>query len=67
MLDQIIVSGAVLDRNTRHVLNPTIFKAKWMIFNHDRYGEVPNRTYGGPNYYGGTSDHFPIYIDLKLK
>jgi hypothetical protein len=24
----------------------------------------PNRTYGGPNYYGGVSDHFPVYLLL---
>ncbi|MCA1746633.1 MAG: hypothetical protein LC655_02980 [Bacteroidales bacterium] len=23
---------------------------------------MPNRTYGGDNYYGGISDHFPVYV-----
>jgi len=58
MLDQIIVSKAV------NIGNPTIYRKGEMIFDHPRYGAMPNRTYGGPNYYGGFSDHFPIYVDL---
>ncbi|MGB1018083.1 MAG: endonuclease/exonuclease/phosphatase family protein [Chitinophagales bacterium] len=29
-------------------------------------GKKPNRTYGGDKYYGGFSDHLPIYINLEL-
>jgi len=60
MLDQIIVSKNI------ELANPTIYRKGEMIFDHPRYGEMPNRTYGGPNYYGGYSDHFPIFVDLKL-
>ncbi len=61
MLDQIIVSKNV------EITNPTIYRKGEMIFDHPRYGEMPNRTYGGSNYYGGFSDHFPIYVDLLLQ
>lgn len=64
MLDQIIVSTPLMDGKGWEVQNPTVFKASWMIYKSDRNGNVPNRTYGGPNYYGGISDHFPVYVDL---
>lgn len=68
MLDQIIVSDDLASEgDTWTVQQPTIYKADWMIFKHNRYGELPNRTYGGPNYYGGISDHFPVYVDLVMK
>lgn len=66
MLDQIIVSTNLANpENPLHVKNPEILKRNWMIFKHDKYGEVPNRTYGGPNYYGGISDHFPVMVTLS--
>lgn len=65
MLDQIIVSGNLLDDDGLKISQPTVFRQDWMTFKHDRFGETPNRTYGGPNYYGGISDHFPVYVDLS--
>lgn len=66
MLDQIIVSTSLANpSHSLHVQNPEIVKRDWMIYKHDKYGETPNRTYGGPNYYGGISDHFPVFIELK--
>ncbi len=68
MLDQIIVSGNLVDNeHALTVEQPTIYRAEWMVFKHNRYGELPNRTYGGPNYYGGISDHFPVYVDISIK
>ncbi|MEM8523107.1 MAG: hypothetical protein AAGG68_00625 [Bacteroidota bacterium] len=67
MLDQIIVSSTLMQDGNLSVSNPTIFKQDWMIYKGKRYGDAPNRTFGGPNYYGGTSDHFPVYVDLILK
>lgn len=68
MLDQIIVSSALANTTSRiHIANPTIFRPDNLIFKHPKYGDMPNRTYGGPNYYGGVSDHFPIYVDLIVK
>jgi predicted extracellular nuclease len=66
MLDNIIVSAGLLDNrglkcNQRKGF---VFNEKWME-NFDEKGVMyPNRTYGGPNYYGGVSDHFPVYILL---
>lgn len=65
MLDQIIVSEIMSTKmNAIFAHDPVIFKEDWMTYDDKKKGKVPNRTYGGPNYYGGFSDHFPVKIDL---
>jgi predicted extracellular nuclease len=65
MLDQIIVSGYLKDpKSPLMVKKPTIHKYKWLLYE-GKNGATPNRTYGGPNYYGGFSDHLPVSIELK--
>ena len=66
MLDNIVVSAGLLDNKGFQCIENQgyVFHEKWMEF--EKGGEIsPNRTYGGPNYYGGVSDHFPVYIQLK--
>jgi len=66
MYDQIIVSYGLL--NSTSGLSTTfdggkILKQEWMLYFDERNNvKVPNRTYGGNNYYGGISDHFPLYV-----
>ncbi|MFT5763185.1 MAG: putative extracellular nuclease [Saprospiraceae bacterium] len=68
MLDNIICSSNLLNPASKiYIQNPTIFQEEWMMFDHPKNGKTPNRTYGGPNYYGGTSDHLPVYVDLKVR
>jgi len=65
-LDQIIVSCSlqnselpnVLDRATAAHYTPE------MIYTNKNGEDYPNRTYGGSNYYGGFSDHLPVYTVL---
>ncbi len=68
MLDQIIVSRPVItDKKGWHAGydDGKILKADFMMFHdEDRQEYVPSRTYGGPNYYGGISDHLPVYFSL---
>jgi predicted extracellular nuclease len=68
MLDQIIVSRSVLtDSRGWHCGfgDGRIFKADFMLYRDENIREnVPNRTYGGPRYYGGTSDHLPVTVTL---
>ena len=66
MLDQIIVSPNLLttQKGSLRAENPVIFEEDWIMFKHKDYGLLPNRTYGGKNYYGGYSDHLPIYLDM---
>ncbi len=65
MLDHIIVSDALASGKWRlKALEGVVFREEWMMFKSEKYGPTPNRTYGGPNYYGGFSDHLPVYVDL---
>ncbi|MDZ7604864.1 MAG: endonuclease/exonuclease/phosphatase family protein [Cyclobacteriaceae bacterium] len=61
--DQIIVSGALLTNNKLSVKPPKtlIYQQDWLIQN-----GRPFRTYQGPRYLGGFSDHLPICIDLQI-
>ncbi|MDF1571136.1 MAG: endonuclease [Bacteroidales bacterium] len=69
MYDQIIVSYSLL--NQSRGLSTTfdggkILKEEWMLYHDERNDvKVPNRTYGGDNYYGGISDHFPLYVTFS--
>ncbi len=69
MLDQIIVSyPLLLDRHGWHTTydGGHIFAREWMLYDNPKAGrKVPNRTYGGPNYFGGISDHLPVYVTLQ--
>ncbi len=68
MLDHIITSSNLLKSSSKiQVQKPTIFSEEWMMYKNPKYGATPNRTYGGPNYYGGYSDHLPVYVELKFK
>jgi len=66
MLDQLIVSQSLLrDRSGYHTdfNGGKILKEQWMLYQDQQFKEyVPNRTYSGPEYYGGISDHFPVYV-----
>jgi predicted extracellular nuclease len=65
-LDQVILSYPLLDqKNGVTMSSPTIFKATWLIEPDEKYlGDRPYRTYAGPKYTGGYSDHLPVYVDL---
>lgn len=68
MLDQIIVSPNLLAEEAAiQYRSAGIYRKDWLLFEHSKYGATPSRTYGGPNYYGGYSDHLPIYIELQVK
>jgi predicted extracellular nuclease len=59
MLDQIIFAGMAAP-NPWRMSDYGIFKEDFLLYK----GESPNRTYGGDNYYGGYSDHLPVYLDM---
>jgi predicted extracellular nuclease len=68
MLDNIIVSSGLLDNEGFQCIEKQgfVFHEKWMEYEDKNNGLTPNRTYGGPNYYGGVSDHFPVFIQLSF-
>lgn len=68
MLDQFIVSGALLNKNGILQTQPNnmfIFAPDYLLEeDHSYKGIRPKRTYIGYKYHGGFSDHLPIYLDL---
>lgn len=66
MLDQVIISYNLLNQEqglTTGFNQGKIFSEKWMMYVNEEYGDKrPSSTYGGPNYYGGPSDHLPVYV-----
>lgn len=68
MLDNIVVSAGLLDNNGFQCVDKCgyVFHEKWMEYEDKNNGMTPNRTYGGPNYYGGVSDHFPVYVNFTI-
>lgn len=72
LFDQFIVSGSLLKKSrgrAASIADPYawIFKAPWLLYK-NRSGEyVPNRTAGSRDYFGGYSDHLPVYLRLNLR
>ncbi|MBN2662223.1 MAG: hypothetical protein JXR68_01125 [Bacteroidales bacterium] len=70
MIDNIIVTQNFLNKkNTIYAKNTAqIYSSSLNSYYSDKLKlNVPNKTYGGDNYYGGVSDHYPIYCYLKVK
>ncbi len=69
VLDQIIVSGTFLDARSKTTAKDeeTVFSPDFIIFKDKAGNRLPNRTYTGPIYRGGFSDHFPVFINIYVK
>ena len=68
MLDQIIVSSPMLDKKSKVGIGKfVIYQDKWMMYENKKYGMTPSRTYGGPKYFGGISDHLPVFIEVMTE
>ena len=67
MIDNMVISGALINKTTglkSKLDNGFIFHQPFMKFKNNQGDISPNRTYGR-EYYGGISDHFPIYMILE--
>jgi len=68
ILDQMIISGALLDSTANIFTTPDnahIYNAPFLLEEDvNNVGLKPNRTYIGYKYHGGYSDHLPPYLDL---
>ena len=67
IFDQIIVTEGVMNGDGLHYQEGSarIFHADFMLEDDETYhGKKLFRTYIGPRYFGGFSDHLPVYIDL---
>lgn len=67
MLDNIIISANLMDNKGFQCIEKkgSVFSEEWMEYKNRNNEISPNRTYGGPNYYGGVSDHFPVHFQLR--
>ncbi|MFA6769970.1 MAG: endonuclease/exonuclease/phosphatase family protein [Bacteroidales bacterium] len=68
-IDHFFVSGNILDVNEPiYVIRQSVatFSAKYLLEKDKTYtGTKPYRTYIGPRYNGGLSDHLPIILKIK--
>ncbi len=71
VLDQMIVSGALLNKKNKIYTAykySHIFNADFLLEPDEKYtGKRLNRTYLGYKYHGGFSDHLPVYTDIMFK
>ncbi|MBN1251163.1 MAG: hypothetical protein JXR51_12815 [Bacteroidales bacterium] len=69
MIDNLIISQSLLKSKIGYVVSTDggqVFKERWMMFDNKKTGQLtPSKSYGGPQYYGGYSDHFPVFVTLK--
>lgn len=68
VLDHFIVSKALYNGTNGIELSPNdgkiVYEEK-LLFTQKDGSKKPSTTYGGPNYFGGYSDHLPIQLILK--
>ncbi|MFH0760028.1 MAG: endonuclease/exonuclease/phosphatase family protein [Bacteroidota bacterium] len=71
LLDHMVVSGTLLDTTRTYYVRPgdlKVFSAGYLLEEDKEYmGERPFRTYLGPYYHGGYSDHLPVYLDIHYR
>ncbi len=70
IFDHIIVSRPLFEATSGIRYKPgsaKIFKSDFLLTEDERYlGQKLFRTYVGPRYTGGISDHLPVFIDLEF-
>jgi len=68
MLDQIIVSGAIINGDDfNYICNSfEVYKPEIIVTKSGKYEGTPFPTYGGRKYLGGYSDHFPVISKFKI-
>ena len=64
-LDQIIVSKNFFKPNVK-LKSVGSFQKEFMLYINEKGESKPNRTFGGNNWYGGFSDHLPVYFQFTF-
>ncbi len=68
LFDQVIVSGNMLSRKKglrTSVTDAGIFKAEYLLYKNKTGESTPNRTMGA-KYFGGYSDHLPVFVKFNM-
>ncbi|MBC5773625.1 endonuclease/exonuclease/phosphatase family protein [Pontibacter sp. KCTC 32443] len=68
MLDQIMVSKGLLDTKGLEYVQGSalIHDPEFLKYTFGKYKNTPRTTFSGTTYIGGYSDHFPVYIKVKV-
>jgi hypothetical protein len=69
LFDQVIVSGYFFGKKKGLICladSESIFNPEWLMYKDNDGNLRPNRT-AAKDYYGGYSDHLPVYIDLEIR
>jgi len=64
LFDQILISNSLINKKGIQYVSAGIFKPDWLYYKKD-LKSGPFRTFVGEKYYGGYSDHFPVFIEFK--
>lgn len=64
LFDQILITNSLKNKKGCQFTSAEIYNPEWLYYKKD-VNSGPYRTYLGNKYYGGYSDHFPVYIELK--
>lgn len=69
LFDQFLITPNFFDRKTKTLrfVEANIFDADFLKLYDGKYKGNPFRTYVGKRYKGGYSDHFPVYMTVKIK
>lgn len=68
MIDQVIVSSNLLDDNSSiRATDAVIGNFPFLLKENTSGIVIPHRTYAGPQYLGGYSDHLPVILDIRLR
>lgn len=67
LFDQILLSSELIQSEGIEFKSAEIYNSKELLQQQkNKYRGFPNRTYAGPNYIGGPSDHLPVYVLLNV-
>ncbi|MGM0613715.1 MAG: endonuclease/exonuclease/phosphatase family protein, partial [Bacteroidota bacterium] len=68
MIDQMIISRSLLPEKSNGLVVTEkvqgIFKPDWLLHKNEKGVKVPDKTFGR-NYYGGYSDHLPVFLYIN--
>lgn len=70
VLDHMIVSYGLLNAKSGLTIGTGdgyIHKQDFFLYTNKAGEKFPSRSYGGPKYFGGYSDHLPVIAELKIK
>ena len=62
-LDQIIISKNSITSDLKFIKSGA-YQKEYMIYTNKKGEKYPSRTYGGNKWYGGFSDHLPVFVKI---